>query len=82
MFIYLTPQTPRVLAYEDMYKLVKYLTGEFNTEVEKLRAIFRWIASQNLKQWHDEVSFNRLVLDTDKCCFVGQSCHYICHFSL
>ncbi|XP_052276826.1 kyphoscoliosis peptidase-like isoform X3 [Dreissena polymorpha] len=50
---------PRVLAYEDMYKLVKYLTGECNNDVERLRAIFRWIASQNLKQWHDEVSFNR-----------------------
>ncbi|WAR00681.1 HIL-like protein [Mya arenaria] len=50
---------PRVLAYEDMYKLVKYLTGECSTDVERLRAIFRWIASQNLKQWHDEVSFNR-----------------------
>lgn len=50
---------PRILAYEDMYKLVKYLIDRCSSEVEKLRAIFRWIASQNLKQWHDEVSFNR-----------------------
>lgn len=49
---------PRVLAYEDLYKLVKYLVGECQNDVERLRAIFRWIASQNLKQWHDEVSFN------------------------
>lgn len=52
-------EAPRVLAYEDMYKLVKYLVGDCNNDVEKLRAIFRWIASQNLKQWHDEVSFSR-----------------------
>ncbi|KAK3601985.1 hypothetical protein CHS0354_013692 [Potamilus streckersoni] len=51
-------EAQRVLAYEDLYKLVKYLVEPAKTEVEKLRTIFRWIAAQDLKQWHDDVSFN------------------------